>query len=76
MDSVDAHSDGFGLFLDEYKDKNYFTWEDIQRLIFAVEKLTTMNNKVCCDLAKALMELDKVKARLEWYRAQVFKQVK
>ena len=71
----EGHRGEFGFFIEDYKEKEYFEWEDIQKLIYAVDYLTEINNKTCIDLGTALIELSKAKDRIEWYRRSIIREL-
>lgn len=68
LDKSALLGDDFDKFVDEYKDKVYYEWDDIQRLVHAVEYLTEINNNVCVQLGQCLLEIEKLRDRVEWYR--------
>ena len=75
-DLHDAIRDEFDDWIEDYRQKSYFSWEEIQKLLGAVQYLTEINNKTCREYGKALIELDKLKTRLEWYREQLMRGIK
>lgn len=66
----DVVVDDFPFIGDDFRDQSYFDYEDIQKMIFTIDYLVEINNRVSAELGTALMELHKLKARINWYRRQ------
>lgn len=67
-DDEDFASDTLSNFIREMKMASYFEWEDIQRLLNAVDTLIAINTSISQELGLSLVELHKTNERLEFYR--------
>ena len=60
--------------INQIKAKTKWQKCDIEILIFYIQHLTEMNNKIAGDLGEALQALDSARRRIEFYRAATLPQ--
>ena len=61
-------NDSVSNFILSVKDKVYFEWHEIQRLIHVAETMIAINTRISQELGLALIELEKARKRLEFYQ--------
>tara|TARA_R110000796_G_scaffold252618_2_gene388747 strand:- start:9026 stop:9349 length:324 start_codon:yes stop_codon:yes gene_type:complete len=67
-DDTDFASDTLSNFIREMKMASSFEWNDIQRLIYAVDTIIAINTRISQELGISLVELHNAHERIDFYR--------